>query len=118
MGDTSSVFLVIDNRFGIVFASLDGAEASADLNDRVLKQAADPPINPGSFHIKSVKLGSEKTSGSARAALASHAQRLLQINAETCKTMIDILTQQNEELRQENSRLMQELVARSAPGGA
>ena len=55
------VFLVIDNRFGVVFASLVLDEAVADMNARVLEQHdSDTLANPGSFRVKRIKLGSQK----------------------------------------------------------
>lgn len=62
MSSKDSVFLVTDNRFGVVFASLSVDEAMADLNKRALTEATCGTLsNPGSFRIKSVKLGSQDT---------------------------------------------------------
>lgn len=55
--EPSYVFLVIDDRFGIVSASLDEEEALNDLRDRILAQMREKTlINPGSFCLKSMRL--------------------------------------------------------------
>ena len=62
MSDNASfVFLVMDDRFGVVSASLILDEAVADMNARVLEQHdSDTLTNPGSFRIKRIELGSQK----------------------------------------------------------
>ena len=53
----SHVFLVIDDRFGVVSASLDEEEAVTDLKERVLAQMQQETlVNPGSFRLKSMRL--------------------------------------------------------------
>lgn len=53
----SHVFLVIDDRFGVVSASLDEEGAVADLRDRVLTQMRQETlVNPGSFRLKAMQL--------------------------------------------------------------
>ncbi len=62
MSNKDSVFIVVDNRFGVVFASCSFDETVADLHRRVLTEAACTTLgNPGSFRIKSVKLSSQDT---------------------------------------------------------
>jgi hypothetical protein len=53
----SHVFLVIDDRFGVVSASLDEEEAVTDLRERVLAQMQQETlVNPGSFRLKALRL--------------------------------------------------------------
>ena len=54
----SFVFLVIDSRCGVVFASLNLDEAVDDLNKRMIAEHdCETLLNPGSFRVKRVKLG-------------------------------------------------------------
>jgi hypothetical protein len=59
----SHVFLVIDDRFGVVSASLDEEEAMTDLRERVLAQMQQETlVNPGSFRLKSMRLRAPRES--------------------------------------------------------
>lgn len=64
----SHVFLVIDDRFGVVSASLNEEEAMTDLRERVLAQMQQETlVNPGSFRLKSMRLRPQREQSPAAA---------------------------------------------------
>ena len=92
MTDQKHVFLVLDDRFGVVSAALNLDAAVADLNRRVIRELEQRTlVNPGLFRLKSIPLeeaasvdqeSSTSDNSTSEDLSAENIKHLLQINAQ------------------------------------